>query len=77
MIDAINYASVILSWRENLTEDEMPPSWMWHLDDELGRHFDKVRAKRRSLGSDDDEDDVPEGSMTVRNEYARGRGRAR
>jgi hypothetical protein len=49
---------------------------MWHLDEELERHFERVKARRRSPGMDDDDDDEPQG-MTIRNEYARGRGRAR
>lgn len=49
----------------------MPPEWMWHLNEELERHFDKVKERHRS-GRDTDDGD--EGFM-IRNEYAKGRGR--
>jgi hypothetical protein len=48
---------------------------MWALEDELERHFDRVK-ERREAGITDSEDDDRTG-LTVRNEYARGRGRAR
>ena len=50
----------------------MPPSWMWHLDEELERHFDRVKERRKSGRTDDDRETGP----MIRNEYARGRGRA-
>lgn len=50
---------------------------MWHLDDELERHFKRIKAKRRRAGSGDDDDDDDDPGLTVHNEYARGRGRAR
>ena len=52
----------------------MPPSWMWPLDAELEHHFERVKVKRRNPGLDDDDD---EPGLTIRNEYARGRGRQR
>lgn len=62
----------ILGWFEHLTEEDMPPIWMWHVSHELERHFEMVK-ERRSSGSDSrDDDDSP---MMIRNEYARGRGR--
>lgn len=66
----------IIQWRENLTEEEMPPEWMWDNDEELERHFERIKAKRRRAGPGDDDDDDDQG-LTVHNEYARGRGRAR
>lgn len=65
---AINHAVVILSWYEHLPTEDMPPRWMWHLNDELEKHFEAVKASRGSGSSDD------EGPM-MKNEYARGRGR--
>jgi hypothetical protein len=53
---------------------------MWSLDEELERHFEKVKARREAgkVGSDDDDDDDDEDvGMTIQNEYARGRGRGR
>lgn len=49
---------------------------MWPLEDELVRHFEKVKQRRES-GSPDEDDDEPTEGVMVRNEYARGRGRAR
>jgi hypothetical protein len=66
---AINHAIVILSWYEHLPSDEMPPRWMWHLNDELEQHFDMVKANRGNGATNDDD-----GPM-MKNEYARDRGR--
>jgi hypothetical protein len=65
---------MIIFWQENLLEKEMPPRWMWALDEELNRHFEHVKAKRSSDYDVDDDDDRPAGPM-LQNEYARGRGR--
>jgi hypothetical protein len=43
---ALEHAYKILNWQENLSDDEMPPRWMWHLDWELEAHFATVRRKR-------------------------------
>lgn len=43
---AIDHSLRILSWQENLMEDEMPPKWMWHLDSELQTHFEILKEKR-------------------------------
>jgi hypothetical protein len=70
---AIQHASLVVTWQENMLEDDMPPRWMWTLDEELNEHFQKLRSKRKH---GDDEDDEPEsvGPMLV-NEYAKTRGR--
>lgn len=68
---AINHGITILSWLTNLTDEEMPPRWSWHLTDELERHFEAVKANR---GAGPDNDDSPSGAM-LKNEYAQGRGR--
>jgi hypothetical protein len=36
----------ILNWQENLASEEMPPAWMWSLDDDLEDWFDRVKADR-------------------------------
>jgi hypothetical protein len=54
-----------------LTAEEMPPVWMWILNDDLEAHFEWVRDKRNP---DRDDDDDRSGPM-LQNEYARGRGR--
>lgn len=61
---------------EHLTEEDMPPQWMWPLAEQLEDHFEKVKERRKSKydsGPDDDEDEV--NAPMIRNEYARGRGR--
>jgi hypothetical protein len=47
LLRAVNHAHVILGWQENLTNEEIPPEWMWSLDDELEEWFDEVGAARR------------------------------
>ncbi|QBQ74875.1 hypothetical protein [Caudovirales GX15bay] len=61
---------MILLWHQNLPESDLPPRWMWHLDEELERHFDRVKARRANGDSFDDGGD----GFVVRNEYAKGRG---
>lgn len=71
---AIEHANRVITWQENLLEDEMPPSWMWHLDTELEAWFDDVAAKRKERyggGGGDDDRDVDGPAMD--NEFARGR----
>lgn len=55
---------MILNWHENLIEAEIPPRWMWELDEELADHFDRIRADR-----DSDRDTGDDGPM-MQNEYA-------
>lgn len=52
-------------------KDEMPPAWMWHLDDELELWFEEVDRKREEKygGASEERDEVP----MMRNEMARGR----
>jgi hypothetical protein len=47
---------------------------MWTLDEELERHFERVKEKRLAGITDSDDDDE---GLVVHNEYARGRGRRR
>ena len=64
---------MILAWHENLPEEDMPPRWMWTLDEDLERHFEKVKDRRSAgISADDDDDDV---GVVIRNDYAKGRGR--
>lgn len=74
LLDAIGHGRMILGWHEHLQEEDIPPRWMWALDEELERHFDRVKARREAghrWGDDDDE----EHGLVIRNEYAKGRGR--
>jgi len=53
---AVTHAQTVLSWQENLSQDEMPPEWMWPFDEELEGWFDDVAAKRKErFGIDDDD----------------------
>lgn len=71
-MDAIAHANMIIGWYENLMEDEIPPMWMWHLPDELDRHFTDVRANRKA-GTQPTDDDID--GPVIENELAKHRGR--
>lgn len=63
----------MLDWQENLGKDEMPPEWMWPLDDEIIQWMDNVIEDRKAKsGGDYDDGDKPSGPM-MKNEYAQGR----
>ena len=49
-LDIVDHALKILYWQENLVEKEMPPFWMWHLDHELNKWFEKVKNERQGEG---------------------------
>ena len=62
LFNIINHALLIVSWQENLSGDEMPEYWKWHLDWEIEEHFAKVkRAREAKYGTSkdniDDKDD--------------------
>lgn len=69
MVGAIEQAHRILDWHENLTEDEIPPEWMWPLDHELVGWFEEVKRNREAkFGGKPDESPA-----MMENEYAHGR----
>lgn len=70
---AITHAQTVISWQENLLNDEMPPEWMWPFDEELEGWFDEVERKRneRYGGSGGDGDVTPARSQMTDNEYAK------
>lgn len=71
MVGAIEQAHRILDWQENLTEDEMPPEWMWHVDDEVGPFLEEVfRVRREKMGGDSGGREVAD---MMSNELAEGR----
>lgn len=72
LIDAISRAQSIIYWQENVVSKDMPPKWMWTLDEELNRHFERIRDKS---GSDDHDDDRPAAGPMLVNEYAQERRR--
>lgn len=68
---AIQQASRILDWQENLPSDETPPEWMWTLDHELEAWFDEVDRKRKErFGIEDDDREAPQ---MMQNEFAKNR----
>ena len=61
LMTAINHCLLIISWRENATEDDdIPPRWMWHLDWELREFFEQLKIRREakysSKGSEQPDD---------------------
>lgn len=69
---AILHAIRICGWQENLTEDEMPPDWMWSFEDLLEPWFEEVDEKRKArFGGNDRDTDTTVPMME--NELARGR----
>ena len=71
---AVNIALQVLSWFENLPEDEQPPRHIWWSEDLLSEWFKDVKKKRstksggRRETSWDTGDDVP----LVQNELTAG-----
>ncbi len=45
---ALPHAHRILNWYENVSEDEMPPQWMWPFEEKLEEHFATIKANRES-----------------------------
>jgi hypothetical protein len=71
MVEAVGIALQVLSWYENLPEDEQPPRHIWWSDKLVGEWFDEVNRKRsekyggEKKSSYDTADDVP----MMSNEY--------
>jgi|JI9StandDraft_1071089.scaffolds.fasta_scaffold50678_2 hypothetical protein len=67
----IEHALRVLSWQENLTSDECPPSWMWHLDWEIETWFKKIQSERDSKygGNKNKTIDEDDGGMWEENVY--------
>ena len=51
MVEAITEALRVLSWYENLPEDEQPPRKMWHSDKLLADWFEDVEHRRKQKTS--------------------------
>lgn len=63
---------MIMDWQENLSEDEMPPEWMWPIQDALNSWFEKVkedRAQKYGKNTSSGDEQVP----LMQNEYDKGR----
>lgn len=58
---AVSHALTIINWQENLITDEMPPEWMWPLNEELDDWFAEVkRARDDDSGVGDRMEDAPD-----------------
>jgi hypothetical protein len=69
---AVNHAYLVLSWQENLPRDEIPPEWMWPLDDDLEAWFEEVQAKRDEKYG---RSDTVDGPGMMQNQLTKGRPR--
>lgn len=69
MLLAIEHGHHILSWQENLVEDEIPPTWMWSLDEELNDWFEQLESSRKDKGGGGGDEPVP----MMQNELAKSR----
>lgn len=45
---ALGHATMILSWEENLSDEEMPEKWKWHLPWEIKAHMEQVVRDRKA-----------------------------
>lgn len=72
LVWAIEHANRIIDWHEHLSQDEMPPEWMWPLDHEINIWFERVAEEREEkYGGGSKEEKAP----MMGNEMAKGRGR--
>ncbi len=58
---ALQHADHILSWYENISTEEIPPTWMWPFPDELDEWFEEVALARKQKyggGGDDNWGDM-------------------
>lgn len=61
LLKTISHATKIMDWHENLTEDDVPPEWMWPFDKELEKHFEQVKKNMEdpTPKATDDRTEVP------------------
>ncbi len=70
---AIIHAQLVIGWQENLLPEDMPPEWMWPLNEALNEWFDTVKKRHEEkYGTKTDDDD--DGDM-AQNELTRGKKR--
>lgn len=55
LLRVIEHAGTVLIWHENLPQEDIPPSWMWPLQDQLDLHFKMVDDKRDGDSGSSDE----------------------
>ena len=63
----------ILEWQENLSEDEMPPDWMWPIEESLTSWFEKVKEDREKKYSSNSTSSGDQQTVMMENEFAKGR----
>lgn len=56
---AIQHASTVINWQENMVRKEMPPSWMWPFPDELEIWFEDIETARENPNAVDNREIVP------------------
>jgi hypothetical protein len=62
----VEHASAIIHWQENLSNDEVPPEWMWSVESELEIWFERVQTEREERYGGGGKRDEP----MMQNEYA-------
>ena len=70
----LTHALRVLSWQENLLEEERPPEWMWSFEDELEIWFeevDRARKEKYETGTDRNGDEYPQGGYMYNEEAER------
>lgn len=79
LVRAVNHAYTILAWQENLASEEIPPEWMWSLDDELEEWFEEVTRARKARfsGTASSSGSSEEAPQMMSNELAERRKRRR
>lgn len=59
LYEALRHAGMVISWEENLPEEEMPPKRIWTDMDALTEWFEDVKRKRDSQMRGDKEIEDP------------------
>lgn len=71
---ALEHAHRVLDWQEHLTSEEMPPEWMWPLDEAIVEWMERITEERKErAGGGSSSRDERETVPMMQNEYARGR----
>lgn len=74
LLHAIEHANRVLDWQENLSTEEMPPEWMWTLDEEVVTWMEQVNEDRKErYGGGSSRDDDTDGGPMMSNDLSRGR----
>lgn len=57
VVYAVSHALTVLSWFENLPEEETPPRWIWWSDKLLDNWFEKIKSDRKKDRPSSQEDE--------------------